>query len=175
MYIHSPSEGISPREALRQTSLGQERQPYPEIKLSAALGDSRGGDWQGREDSNPRPAVLETAALPTELHPCTDISNTPGASRTHDTRFRKPLLYPLSYRGPNGDRGIRTPDLCDANAALSQLSYIPRTKPGRGPETFFGKLDFNGSVITMSRNPGDARPSAKENRRRHHPPNRYST
>ncbi len=25
-----------------------------------------------------------------------------------------------------GDRGIRTPDLCDANAALSLLSYIPR-------------------------------------------------
>ncbi len=25
--------------------------------------------------------------------------NTPGATRTHDTRFRKPLLYPLSYRG----------------------------------------------------------------------------
>ena len=24
-----------------------------------------------------------------------------------------------------GDRGIRTPDLRDANAALSQLSYIP--------------------------------------------------
>ena len=27
---------------------------------------------------------------------------------------------------PGGDRGIRTPDLCDANAALSLLSYIPR-------------------------------------------------
>jgi site-specific DNA recombinase len=26
---------------------------------------------------------------------------------------------------PSGDRGIRTPHLCDANAALSQLSYIP--------------------------------------------------
>ncbi len=26
--------------------------------------------WQGWQDSNPRPAVLETAALPTELHPC---------------------------------------------------------------------------------------------------------
>ena len=26
---------------------------------------------------------------------------------------------------PGGDRGTRTPDLCDANAALSQLSYIP--------------------------------------------------
>ncbi len=25
----------------------------------------------------------------------------------------------------SGDRGIRTPDLRDANAALSQLSYIP--------------------------------------------------
>ncbi len=25
--------------------------------------------WQGRQDLNPRPAVLETAALPTELHP----------------------------------------------------------------------------------------------------------
>jgi hypothetical protein len=24
---------------------------------------------------------------------------TPGATRTPDTRFRKPLLYPLSYRG----------------------------------------------------------------------------
>ena len=29
----------------------------------------------------------------------------------------------------NGDRGIRTPDLRDANAALSQLSYIPIEKP----------------------------------------------
>ncbi len=29
---------------------------------------------------------------------------------------------------PGGDRGIRTPDLCDANAALSLLSYIPTYK-----------------------------------------------
>ena len=29
----------------------------------------------------------------------TSKSSTPGATRTHDTRFRKPLLYPLSYRG----------------------------------------------------------------------------
>lgn len=27
--------------------------------------------WQGRRDSNPRPSVLETDALPTELHPYT--------------------------------------------------------------------------------------------------------
>ena len=52
---------------------------------------------------------------------------TPGATRTRDTRFRKPLLYPPELQGHyfGGDRGIRTPDLCDANAALSQLSYIP--------------------------------------------------
>ena len=37
----------------------------------------------------------------------------------------------LDFRGVlgivpfGGDRGIRTPNLCDANAALSQLSYIP--------------------------------------------------
>ena len=28
-----------------------------------------GGKWQGQQGSNPRPAVLETAALPTELYP----------------------------------------------------------------------------------------------------------
>ncbi len=33
----------------------------------------------------------------------------------------------------DGDRGIRTPDLCDANAALSQLSYIPVDFPIIGP------------------------------------------
>jgi hypothetical protein len=46
------------------------------------------------------------------------------------------MVYPLSYEEtqtvgvlpmvtPGGDRGIRTPDLRDANAALSRLSYIP--------------------------------------------------
>ena len=28
------------------------------------------GKWQGRQDSNPRPMVLETTTLPAELHPC---------------------------------------------------------------------------------------------------------
>ena len=27
------------------------------------------------------------------------LNGTPGVNRTRDTRFRKPLLYPLSYRG----------------------------------------------------------------------------
>jgi hypothetical protein len=37
----------------------------------------------------------------------------------------KQIARVLSIDTPSGDRGIRTPDLCDANAALSQLSYIP--------------------------------------------------
>ena len=28
-----------------------------------------------------------------------EVLSAPGASRTHDQRFRKPLLYPLSYEG----------------------------------------------------------------------------
>ena len=38
------------------------------------------------------------------------------------TQERTGVLNTVHY---GGDRGIRTPDLCDANAALSQLSYIP--------------------------------------------------
>ncbi len=36
------------------------------------------------------------------------------------------LVLPMET--PSGDRGIRTPDLCDANAVLSLLSYIPMRK-----------------------------------------------
>ncbi len=39
---------------------------------------------------------------------------------------RTGVLYSVH---PSGDRGIRTPDLCDANAALSRLSYIPSFHP----------------------------------------------
>ena len=38
---------------------------------------------------------------------------------------KKQSVEVLPIVTPGGDRGIRTPDLCDANAALSQLSYIP--------------------------------------------------
>ena len=43
----------------------------------------------------------------------------PPDGRTIDTKGVLPIDT------PSGDRGTRTPDLCDANAALSQLSYIP--------------------------------------------------
>ena len=29
--------------------------------------------WQGQKDLNPRPMVLETSTLPTELYPCVSI------------------------------------------------------------------------------------------------------
>ena len=38
------------------------------------------GRWQGQQGSNPRPAVLETAALPTELYPCTVARRLPISS-----------------------------------------------------------------------------------------------
>lgn len=33
--------------------------------------------WQGRRDSNPQPLVLETSALPIELHPCGPMGSPP--------------------------------------------------------------------------------------------------
>ena len=38
--------------------------------------------------------------------------NTPGAIRTRDHRFRKPVLYPLSYRG----------DVIDYNNSLAIIA-----------------------------------------------------
>ena len=38
---------------------------------------------QGRRDSNPRPTVLETAALPTELRPCAGRPVYPATFRPH--------------------------------------------------------------------------------------------
>ena len=79
-------------------------------------------NWQEREDSNPRPLVLETSALarlsyapamcgaleeaPTcmvttlsHAAPSVNFCGAPGGSRTPDARLRTPPLYPLSYRG----------------------------------------------------------------------------
>ena len=37
------------------------------------------------------------------------LFSAPGRNRTCDTRFRKPMLYPLSYRGGAGAKGGRKP------------------------------------------------------------------
>lgn len=51
------------------------------------------GRWQGQRGSNPRPAVLETAALPTELYPFMPILQRPGqgpqiAAEMHGAPFK---------------------------------------------------------------------------------------
>ena len=61
-----------------------------------------------------------------------NLTPTPALDQSHRSDLnRRPLDYessalPLSYGGtPNGAEGDRTPDLCSAIAALSQLSYGP--------------------------------------------------
>jgi hypothetical protein len=66
----------------------------------------------------------------------------PSFDQSHRSDLnRRPLDYessalPLSYGGIpsnlSGDEGNRTPDLCSAIAALSQLSYVPKTTGASG-------------------------------------------
>ncbi len=46
----------------------------------------------------------------------------------------------------SGDEGIRTPDLCVANAALSQLSYIPTKRNTQIPDC---KASVNGNIVEL--------------------------
>ncbi len=58
---------------------------------------------------------------------------TPGGTRTPDARLRTPPLCPTELQGQKpsgGDSGARTRNLGIANAALSQLSYIPTSAIG---------------------------------------------
>ncbi len=98
--------------------------------------------WQGQKDLNPRHAVLETAALPTELYPyillnCLCLGPSCGARRcarlergTSADRGANPLL---AFSAPGGARRR-----CPARgflAPLYQLSYTPifsfKLKAGR--------------------------------------------
>src|SRR6185312_12369091 len=47
--------------------------------LSRPVPDPAFLQWQGRQDLNLQPAVLETAALPVELHPLTSPASGPAA------------------------------------------------------------------------------------------------
>jgi hypothetical protein len=49
-----------------------------------------------------------------------------------------PVSSSVSLHGSGGDEGTRTPDFCFAKAALSQLSYIPKSIPIRPPLLFRG-------------------------------------
>src|SRR5579863_10716804 len=59
-------------------------------------------DWQGRRESNPQPAVLETAALPIELLPCKCYAITLATTRAPTVLVaaitRSPWPRPLRLR-----------------------------------------------------------------------------
>ena len=94
--------------------------------------------WQGKKASNPRPTVLETAALPAELFPCIQFkiwwtvrdSNPgptgyePAALPTELTVQAQILELPPRYRGGNTVLGapcrIRTYD----PAVNSRMLYL---------------------------------------------------
>ena len=48
-----------------------------------------------------------------------------ASSRRRTCVSRSVCRRRFAYRMGGGDEGTRTPDPCDANAVLSQLSYIP--------------------------------------------------
>ena len=61
------------------------------------------------------------------------VSGAPGEGRTPDRRLRRPLLYPLSYRGvrlkaslTGAKDGVRTRDIRHHKPALYRLSYQRR-------------------------------------------------
>ncbi len=80
--VSAPGGGRArfPARACRGFGLYAQQKPSPPQKR-------QGRFWQGWRDSNPRHAVLETAALPTELHPCICLQRAPS---------------PGKYGGPSG-------------------------------------------------------------------------
>ena len=60
-YIFEPSENPRVRVHFLRCHFFYEKNKSPSLSTWTF--------WQGRKDSNPRPMVLETSTLPTELHP----------------------------------------------------------------------------------------------------------
>ena len=96
-------EGFARLRACRVAALGRPRRPIhcrshrsplyfknrPNVLWTSDL------FWQGKKASNPRPTVLETAALPAELFPCISFGG-PSGTRTPDRPVMSRLLYQLS-------------------------------------------------------------------------------
>ncbi len=58
------------------------------------------------------------------LNRCLQVSPNKTGQKRGESAMKSTLSPPQNH----GDRGTRTPDLCVANASLSQLSYIPKPK-----------------------------------------------
>src|SRR2546427_10550583 len=71
-------------------------------------------------------------------------SGAPGRNRTCDTRFRKPLLYPLSYEGRRAADKHPVPELetsasditCSKRGELSEVTLLAATHSRRVCRTF---------------------------------------
>ena len=57
------------RHVLRYLPVRPAQRRGADMSQISAGRDAGGGGWQGWQDSNPQPPVLETGALPIELHP----------------------------------------------------------------------------------------------------------
>ena len=80
-----------------------------------------------------------------------------GADTKHPRRTAR------AWKSDGGDRGTRTPNLRIANAALSQLSYIP------------GRRSIPGAFGRLQRCPGKvSAPTVRERASRYGPPGRYA-
>ena len=64
------------------------KQPQLFIKVEVIL-------WQGQKDSNPRHAVLETAALPAELYPCIAVPLEKGGGPSRARTVDRPVMSRL--------------------------------------------------------------------------------
>jgi hypothetical protein len=92
------------------------------------------------------------------------VGGTPAGTRTQARGLGNRCSILLSYRGAGavagggagagGDRGTRTPNLCDANAALFQLSYIPIPQRRRATHASEHPSWYHRGVATGQRAPG---------------------
>src|SRR5690606_8939800 len=91
--------------------------------------------WQGRQDSNLQPAVLETAALPIAPHPCAvdpPVLVTPpeGKFRARRDRGGSPLGRPVYVL-----------DAADPNSGCHRLGGGPWRRVARACDSTFSPLD----------------------------------
>ncbi len=110
---HAPTAARRQPEICPGASRPRRYKPYPECLLARA---PRHGRRRRRSYGRRHRRWIASASLVSEwcqkspgtepglfcfLPVCREIVSAPGRIRTSDSRFRKPLLYPLSYRRKN--------------------------------------------------------------------------
>jgi hypothetical protein len=79
-------------------------------------------------------AVGSASRLGSDFCTIRRVPGAPGRIRTSDTRFRKPVLYPLSYGG--GTRGVQTTrQTIDRNPSSPAETSLAKADGGADPST----------------------------------------